>query len=340
MIWWWQAARNLYGKLVYLWTWLPNLESTHSTATMRVQIQMMWTQRIFGDFFGYFLFIAQALLAYFENNLANSQYQWQNPRSASTSTTMCTWIHTPKNGMKNMKTWPLRSSPHGQPCADIFASNGSAHPHLHSLKSLKSTPPSWAQPPQPNMSCTNMMMSLGAHSHPPWTPNHPTAPPSPPNLTQLCPSPPWPCSPAKWHPKPPNHAPPFHSQKPIWQNAQGVQATYHCPQANHVHITFIKIMMMICTWKLHKSSLDHVTWAPKLGSPVATATSDIQTQIGVRTKMIITPHQDMFSWWQMDAFLGHCNGRGPLHFQWEKLNIWNWRVQVDRLPHSNPSAER
>ena len=32
-------------------------------------------------------------------------------------------------------------------------------------------------------------------------------------------------------------------------------------------------MMMICTWKLHKSSLDHVTWAPKLGSPVATATA-------------------------------------------------------------------
>ena len=34
----------------------------------------------------------------------------------------------------------------------------------------------------------------------------------------------------------------------------------------------VKMMMMICTWKLHKSSLDHVTWAPKLGSPVATAT--------------------------------------------------------------------
>ena len=37
-----------------------------------------------------------------------------------------------------------------------------------------------------------------------------------------------------------------------------------------------KVMMMmmiiICTWKLHKSGLDHVTWAPKLGSPVATHT--------------------------------------------------------------------
>ena len=31
--------------------------------------------------------------------------------------------------------------------------------------------------------------------------------------------------------------------------------------------------MWICTGKLHKSGLDHVTWAPKLGSPVATATT-------------------------------------------------------------------
>ena len=31
--WWWQAARNLCGKLIYLWTWLPNPESAPSTAT-------------------------------------------------------------------------------------------------------------------------------------------------------------------------------------------------------------------------------------------------------------------------------------------------------------------
>ena len=66
--------------------------------------------------------------------------------------------------------------------------------------------------------------------------------------------------------------------------------------------------------------------------------SDIQTHIGVRIKMIVTPHQDMSSWWQMDAFLGHHNDRKWLHFQWEKLNMWNLLVQVDRQPGSNLSA--
>ena len=33
------------------------------------------------------------------------------------------------------------------------------------------------------------------------------------------------------------------------------------------------MMMMICTGKLPKSGPGHVTWAPKLGSPVATATT-------------------------------------------------------------------
>ena len=31
--WWWQGARNLCGKLIYLRIWLPNLESAPSTAT-------------------------------------------------------------------------------------------------------------------------------------------------------------------------------------------------------------------------------------------------------------------------------------------------------------------
>ena len=48
-----------------------------------------------------------------------------------------------------------------------------------------------------------------------------------------------------------------------------------------------------------------------------------QTQIGVRITMIATPHQDMCSWWQMDAYLGHHSNRRLLHFQWEKLKIWN-----------------
>ena len=34
--------------------------------------------------------------------------------------------------------------------------------------------------------------------------------------------------------------------------------------------------------------------------------------------MIVTPHQDMFSQWQMVQYLGHHNDRKWLHFQWEK----------------------
>ena len=47
-------------------------------------------------------------------------------------------------------------------------------------------------------------------------------------------------------------------------------------QAGRMGKAKVKMMMlmMICTGKLHKSGLDHVTWVPKLGSPVATATSD------------------------------------------------------------------
>ena len=43
-------------------------------------------------------------------------------------------------------------------------------------------------------------------------------------------------------------------------------------QAGRMGKAKVKMMMIICTWKLHKSSLYHVTWAPKLGSPVAIAT--------------------------------------------------------------------
>ena len=39
------------------------------------------------------------------------------------------------------------------------------------------------------------------------------------------------------------------------------------------------MMIMICTGKLHKSGLDHVTWAPKLGSPVATAAPYLKKRI-------------------------------------------------------------
>ena len=51
----------------------------------------------------------------------------------------------------------------------------------------------------------------------------------------------------------------------------------------------VMVMMMICTWKLHKSSLDHVTWAPKLGSPVATATSAVITRAGVVVPLLLLP---------------------------------------------------
>ena len=52
---------------------------------------------------------------------------------------------------------------------------------------------------------------------------------------------------------------------------------------------------------------------------------DIQTWIEVRTKTITTSHQDPFSWWQTDVFLGHHNDKKQLE---------------DKLLGSNPSVER
>ena len=46
--WWWQAARNIYGKLVYLWTWPLNPESAPSTSTTALvclAAVMVWSDR-------------------------------------------------------------------------------------------------------------------------------------------------------------------------------------------------------------------------------------------------------------------------------------------------------